>query len=1341
MKSAPLRLLLLVWVCMAALASVACIGNSPQSYFFPPPNNEVGQTVSKSVDSNGGTLQVGNGAAALTIPPGALAGATAVTVTVKDKALSPNAALLLSQVFNFGPDGTQFAQPVSIAVLASDPPPTGLRAVLAFLNAQGSWQVVPNSSYNGTSQTVTAAVSHFTDFAVLLVDAQGAGCASSPDPGAFCSPGICAIAPSLCVPAGTVTAFDVGGSLTGLTGGTLVLTDNGNDALTLAADGNFVFATALDDNSAYSVAVARQPNAQLCQVAHGKGAIAAADITQVTVNCAPTYAIGGVVTGLLAGHAVVLQNGNDQATVGQPNSNFVIDRALAGAAFAVTVATMPIGQRCELTGATGVVGQGDVNTVRVVCSVLSYPVGGQVQGLVAATQVTLRNGNDSLAVGNGNFAFPTPVLYGGNFAATLVSPQGQTCAFVGASSGASGTAAATQLAVTCTSHAFILGGQISGLVGQTQVTLTQGTDMQAAGNGPYTLPTSVAYGTDYHITTATAAGQTCRFADGNTFLRATMPAANVTNANLICTPATYSIGGTVTGLVGQANVILQNGSDSISVYNGSYTFATSLPYGGTYAATLTSPAGQTCGFSGQYMGTVGAANVTNIAVACTPLAYSVGGSVSGLLGNNSVVLHNGADTISVSNGPYTFPTSVAFANPYYANLTSPAGQTCSFSPSGSNAGSMGAGAATGVNVVCGPKVYNLGGHVTGLRSNTSVGLSDGTDSINAANGSFTFPTGLSYNSTYSVTLSSPAGQSCTFSGAASGTVGAGDVTTLSVTCTTLSFAVGGTVSGLLNSTQVTLRNGADSIAVGNGAYTFPTPVAYSASYSASASSPTGQNCAFAPSNSNVGTMPATDVTVEVVCSTETFTLGGTIFGLVAGATVTLQNGVDSVQLGLGPFTFATPIAYGAGFTVSVSSPAGQQCNLAGTQAGPMPAANVSDIAVNCSPLSYSLGGTVSGLMYAETLILQNGVDMLDVSNGAYTFATAVPFNNAYNVTLRAPGGQACGFTPGFTSNAGTMPAAAIVDINVSCALVPYSISIAAPSSVVTADPFSITISIFDVAGNVLTGYTGTVQLSSSDAQGNPNTAPQSVVFGSGDQGVVTVSGLQLTSLGSQMLTATDALDQVQGEATITVATMLRGTAQTQTCGRFASGVEPGDAGLVSTSVADARHVALWPAFAAPTLRSVPGLGVAGSPTFIAMQGVGTGRAPTFASWDAFDVEGWHITLDEASYLSYWIFPVASDGEKAALSVGAYAALDIVFDDGSHTFAASLLDTQGHRIAPAAQGTQLKMNAWNHVQASLATFAGKRVQRLALGWQRDGAEGPFEVHFDAIALVGVDRCTQ
>ena len=95
----------------------------------------------------------------------------------------------------------------------------------------------------------------------------------------------------------------------------------------------------------------------------------------------------------------------------------------------------------------------------------------------------------------------------------------------------------------------------------------------------------------------------------------------------------YTVGGTVSGLSG--TVVLQdNGGDNLSVTaNGSFTFATALASGAAYSVTVkTNPSGQTCTVSSG-SGTIGSANVTNVAVSCANAAtFSVGGTVSGLSG-------------------------------------------------------------------------------------------------------------------------------------------------------------------------------------------------------------------------------------------------------------------------------------------------------------------------------------------------------------------------------------------------------------------------------------------------------------------------------------------------------------------------------------------------------------------------------------------------------------------------------------------------------------------------------------------------------------------------------------
>ena len=182
-------------------------------------------------------------------------------------------------------------------------------------------------------------------------------------------------------------------------------------------------------------------------------------------------------------------------------------------------------------------------------------------------------------------------------------------------------------------------------------------------------------------------------------------------------------------------------------------------------------------------GTIGSANVTNVAVTCTtkPSTYSVGGTVSGLSG--SVVLQdNGGDNLTVAaNGSFTFATKLASGAAYAVTVqTNPAGQTCTVA---SGSGTIASANVTNVAVTCttnAPSTYSVGGTVSGL-SGTVVLQDNGGDNLTVtANGTFTFATKLASGAAYAVTVqTNPAGQTCTVA-SGSGTIASANVTNVAV---------------------------------------------------------------------------------------------------------------------------------------------------------------------------------------------------------------------------------------------------------------------------------------------------------------------------------------------------------------------------------------------------------------------------------------------------------------------------------------------------------------------------------------------------------------------------------
>lgn len=125
-----------------------------------------------------------------------------------------------------------------------------------------------------------------------------------------------------------------------------------------------------------------------------------------------------------------------------------------------------------------------------------------------------------------------------------------------------------------------------------------------------------------------------------------------------------------------------------------------------------------------------------------------------------------------------------------------------------------------------PTSFSVGGSASGLSGSGLVLQLNGTiDLPVSANGNFRFPKPMNKGSAYNVTVksspSSPVKQTCTIS-QGSGTVGSAAVNNISVSCTTNTFGVGGTVSGLSGKGLVLQLNGANDLAITkNGNFIFP----------------------------------------------------------------------------------------------------------------------------------------------------------------------------------------------------------------------------------------------------------------------------------------------------------------------------------------------------------------------------------------------------------------------------------------------------------------------------------------------------------------------------------------
>ena len=411
-------------------------------------------------------------------------------------------------------------------------------------------------------------------------------------------------------------------------------------------------------------------------------------------------------------------------------------------------------------------------------------------------------------------------------------------------------------------------------------------------------------------------------------------------------------------------MLQDNGGDDLSVSaNGPFAFATKLASGAAYAVTVkTNPSGQSCSVANG-SGTIGSADVSNVAVSCayTP-TYAVGGSVSGLSG--TVVLRdNGGDDLSVSaNGPFAFATRLAGGAAYTVTVkTNPSGQSCSVA---NGSGTIAAADVTNVAVSCA---------ATG---------SAGSDDFNRPDGSL----GANWSAVSDGALSI-ASQAVLGTGATAGAIRTAETYTsdqssqIQLTSTQLSGGqwVGPTVrtqnggqstylgiyfwNGGSPELRLYKRNAGTWIQLGSSYNSGPLPAGTTLQLNA-----VGSTISFV--QDGVTRLTATDTSVTGGApgimtygqakadnwagagatggTNPTYSVGGSVSGL-SGTVVLRDNGGDDLSVSAnGPFAFATKLASGAAYAVTVkTNPSGQSCSVA-NGSGTIGSADVTNVAVSCA---------------------------------------------------------------------------------------------------------------------------------------------------------------------------------------------------------------------------------------------------------------------------------------------------------------------------------------------------------------------------------------------------------
>lgn len=374
---------------------------------------------------------------------------------------------------------------------------------------------------------------------------------------------------------------------------------------------------------------------------------------------------------------------------------------------------------------------------------------------------------------------------------------------------------------------------------------------------------------------------------------------------------------------------------------------------------------------------------------------SIGGRVDGLMGGGLVLRNNGMDDLTITlDGPFTFPSELMGGVPYEVTVASQPSepeQTCVVNNA---SGVTEVVDINDVEVTCSTRAFIVGGTVYGL-TGSGLMLSNGSDSVAvSASGPFMFPMQIPSGAPYSVAIASqPSGQTCTVSGA-TGTIGAGNISTVVINCDAGRFTVGGSVTGI-DGTVIIKNNNTDTATVtSNGTFAFPMPLTPGANYDVAVFQqplypPRNQTCII---TNGSGSMPSANVTdISINCTTNTFSVGGNIIGL-AGTMMLQNNGGDTLTINTtGNFTFPTRISSGGTYAVSlVSAPAGQTCAISGSPAGVVANANITSIVITCGDKTDP--GILCGTFYCDPEI-----EMCCIDNGTPICSTSCTGSGAVPV--------------------------------------------------------------------------------------------------------------------------------------------------------------------------------------------------------------------------------------------------------------------------------------------------------------------------------------------------------
>ncbi len=329
---------------------------------------------------------------------------------------------------------------------------------------------------------------------------------------------------------------------------------------------------------------------------------------------------------------------------------------------------------------------------------------------------------------------------------------------------------------------------------------------------------------------------------------------------------------------------------------------------------------------------------------------------------------------------------------------------------------------------------------------------------------------------------------------------------------TISSSISLVTAGSTTNTLVLTYTSAATGGVAGGSVVIAIPVGWGAPQTASNTSPnyttasggTGSNTISW--SSGMRTLTISNVTLAVSTAL-TVTYGNT-----SGGANPLAAAVAGTAAGTGTFTTQENssgtmplVALGVSPSVTVAAGAASDFVLSGTP-GSLTAGSTGDVTVKAID---GYGNTDTGFIGTVTFSSNDAQAVLPADYtftvgdaGVHAFPSSYTLKTAGVRTVTATAGSVTGTSAGITVNS---------------ALPATTMTATAPSPATAGTGFSVTVTVKDAYGNIATGYTGTVSLTSTDSQA---VLPGPYTFVAGDNGSHAIP-VTLKTVGSQTESASD----------------------------------------------------------------------------------------------------------------------------------------------------------------------------------------------------------------------------